>query len=151
MFRAWQFFKTVIGIIFRHPVTGTTMIPILPDGQIVLVRRRDTGQWSLPGGMVDWGEEIATTARREIVEETGLEMIKIRRLVGVYSTPNRDPRIHSISVLIEVEVRGTFNIGDTLEITDVKSFLPEELPLGNLAHDHDRQLQDYLQGVTTVA
>jgi 8-oxo-dGTP diphosphatase len=151
MLRAWQFFKTVIGIIFRHPVTGTTMIPILPDGRIVLVRRRDTGQWSLPGGMVDWGEEIATTARREIAEETGLEMIKIRRLVGVYSTPNRDPRIHSISVLIEVEVRGTFNVGDTLEITDVKSFLPEELPLGNLAHDHDRQLQDYLQGVTTVA
>jgi 8-oxo-dGTP diphosphatase len=151
MLRAWQFFKTVIGIIFRHPVTGTTMIPILPDGQIVLVRRRDTGQWSLPGGMVDWGEEIATTARREIAEETGLELIKIRRLVGVYSTPNRDPRIHSISVLIEVEVRGTFDISDTLEITDVKSFLPEELPLGNLAHDHDRQLQDYLQGVTTVA
>jgi 8-oxo-dGTP diphosphatase len=151
MFRAWQFFKTVIGIIFRHPVTGTTMIPILPDGRIVLVRRRDTGQWSLPGGMVDWGEEITTTARREIAEETGLEMIKIRRLVGVYSTPNRDPRIHSISVLIEVEVRGTFDISDTLEITDVKSFLPEELPLGNLAHDHDRQLQDYLQGVTTVA
>lgn len=151
MLRAWQFFKTVIGIIFRHPVTGTTMIPILPDGRIVLVRRRDTGQWSLPGGMVDWGEEIATTASREIAEETGLEMIKIRRLVGVYSTPNRDPRIHSISVLIEVEVRGDFNVSDTSEITDVKSFLPEELPLGNLAHDHDRQLQDYLQGVTTVA
>ncbi len=35
MGRYWRFISTVIGIIFRHPVTGTTIIPILPDGRIV--------------------------------------------------------------------------------------------------------------------
>jgi 8-oxo-dGTP diphosphatase len=151
MLRAWQFLKTVIGIIFRHPVTGTTIVPILPDGRIVLVRRQDTGQWSLPGGVVDWGEDIETTARRELTEETGLELIKIRRLVGVYSSPDRDPRLHSITVLLEIEARGTLAVVDRLEISDVRAFLPADLPLGNLAHDHDRQLQDYLKGLTTVA
>jgi 8-oxo-dGTP diphosphatase len=151
MFRAWQFIKTVIGIIFRHPVTGTTIIPILPDGRIVLVRRRDTGQWSLPGGMVDWGEDIATAAHRELAEETGLELVRIRRLVGVYSAPDRDPRIHSITVAIEADVRGKLAVKDTLEISEIQAFFPAELPLTNLAHDHERQLKDYFEGLTVLA
>lgn len=151
MLRSWQFFKTVTGIIFRHPVTGATIVPILPDGQIVLVRRQDTGQWGLPGGIVDWGEEISTTIRRELAEETGLELLKIRRLVGVYSSPDRDPRLHSISVLVEAEVQGALGVKDTLEISEAKAFAKDDLPLGNLSHDHDRQLQDYLKGMTVLA
>ena len=151
MRRAWQFITTVLGIIFRHPITGTSIIPILPDGRIVLIRRRDTGQWGLPGGMVDWGEDILTTACRELAEETGLELLKIRRLVGVYSAPDRDPRIHSISVVVEAEVQGTLKVQDTLEIFEAQAFSPDALPLGNLSHDHDQQLQDYLNGLTTLA
>ena len=151
MRRTWEFFQTVLGIILRHPVTGATILPILPDGKIVLVRRRDTGKWSLPGGVVDWGENIATTVRRELAEETGLELQLIRRLVGVYSSPDRDPRMHSISVLVEVEALGNFKIKDTREVLEVRAFIPEELPLGNLSHDHDRQLKDYFNGLTTLA
>jgi ADP-ribose pyrophosphatase YjhB (NUDIX family) len=151
MRRSWQFVQTVLGIIFRHPVVGTTIIPILPDGQIVLVRRRDTGQWGLPGGIVNWGEDIPTTVQRELAEETGLELVKICRLVGVYSAPDRDPRLHSIAVLLEVQAQGTMAVEDTLEISDVKAFSPADIPKGNLSHDHDRQLQDYLNGTMTVA
>ncbi len=151
MRRAWQFITTVLGIIFRHPITGTSIIPLLPDGRIVLIRRRDTGQWGLPGGMVDWGEDILTTVCRELAEETGLELLKIRRLVGVYSAPDRDPRIHSISVVVEAEVQGTLKVQDTLEIFEAQAFSLDALPLGNLSHDHDQQLQDYLNGLTTLA
>ena len=151
MRRAWQYIQTVLGIIFRHPVTGATIIPVLPDGRIVLVRRRDTGKWGLPGGMVDWGEDIPTTAYRELVEETGLELLKIRRLVGVYSAPDRDPRIHSISVVMEAAVGGTPAVRDTLEISEAQAFLPTALPFGNLSHDHERQLQDYLNNLTIIA
>lgn len=151
MLRLWQFFQTVLGIIFRHPVTGTTMIPILPDGRIVLIRRHDTGKWSLPGGIVNWGEDIPTTIERELEEETGLNVVKIRRLVGVYSAPDRDPRIHSISILIEVEVQGTMKPKDTLEVSEVEAFAIGSLPKGDLSHDHDRQLQDYLNGISAIA
>lgn len=149
--RFWQFVSTVIKIIFRHPVTGTTMIPVLADGRIILVRRRDTGKWSLPGGIIDWGEDIATTINRELKEETGLEVTAIKRLVGVYSAPNRDPRLHSISILIEIEAQGEIKVRDTLEITEAKAFTPDSIPIGNLSHDHDRQLQDYFQGLTIIA
>jgi 8-oxo-dGTP diphosphatase len=151
MGRIWQYLKTVIGVIFRHPIPGTTLIPILPNGQIVMIRRRDTGQWGLPGGLIDWGEDIAAAAKRELKEETGLELVKICRLVGVYSSMQRDPRIHSISILVEVEAQGTLGVQDTLEIVQVQAFTPKDLPLGNLSHGHDQQLGDYLKGLTVLA
>ena len=150
MLRLWQILQTVLGVLFRHPLTGTTIIPRLPDGRIVLVRRSDNGLWGLPGGLVDWGEDIATAARRELKEETGLELVKIRRLVGVYSAPDRDPRVHSICVAVEVEAAGTMKVQDTLEISEVQAFELTSLPGDKLSHDHDRQLQDYLSGQTIL-
>ncbi len=147
----WRFGQAVLGILFRHPITGTSIIPILPDGRIVLIRRRDDGRWALPGGMVDWGEDIPNTVQRELMEETGLELVKIRRLVGVYSAPDRDPRIHSICIVVEAEVQGIMEIQDTLEAMEIQAFPLNSLPPGEMSHDHTRQLQDYLQGLTTLA
>ncbi len=151
MGQLWHFAQTVLGIIFRHPVTGTSIIPLLPDGQIVLVKRRDNGKWALPGGMVDWGEDIETTVQRELEEETGLKLAKVRRLVGIYSSPERDGRVHSICVVVEVDAIGAMQIQDPREVLDIKAFPPESIPIGTLSHDHDRQLQDYFNGQTTLA
>ena len=147
----WRFGQTVLGIIFRHPIPGTSIIPILPDGQIVLIRRRDNGRWALPGGIVDWGEDVPSAVRRELMEETGLELVNIRRLVGVYSAPDRDPRIHSICIVVEAQVQGKMEIHDTLEVMEIQAFPLNSLPPGPLSHDHDRQLQDYFKGLTTLA
>jgi ADP-ribose pyrophosphatase YjhB (NUDIX family) len=151
MQRLWQFGQTVLGFIFRHPITGTSIIPILPDGEIVLIQRRDNGKWALPGGIVDWGEDITTTVRRELAEETGLELGKIRRLVGVYSAPDRDPRIHSICIVVEAEVQGRMQVQDTLEVMGIQAFSRRSLPLDQLSHDHTQQIQDYFDGLTTLA
>lgn len=151
MGRLWHFVQSVLGILFRHPVTGTSIIPVLPDGRIVLIQRSDNRKWALPGGMVNWGETIETTLCRELKEETGLELTHIRRLVGVYSAPERDGRVHSICVVVEVEATGELQPKDEHEVLDVQAFDPTAIPLGELSHDHDRQLQDYFNGHTTLA
>ena len=151
MKRIWHFLKNAMGVILRHPVTGTSIIAKLPDGRIVMLRRRDNGLWSLPGGIVDWGEDLPTVVKRELMEETGLEVMKISRLVGVYSDFDRDPRMHSICVVVEVEATGSMKITDPLEVMELSAFYPEAIPLGNLSHDHDRQLRDYFNGLTTLA
>jgi 8-oxo-dGTP diphosphatase len=141
----------ILGLIFRHPVPGTSIIPILPDGRIVLIRRRDTGQWALPGGMVNWREDIPRTIRRELAEETGLQLVKIRNLVGVYSAPDRDPRLHSICVVVAAEVRGEIRVRDKLEISEAKAFRAENLPrLEEFSYDNGQQLKNYLDGVTVL-
>ena len=60
-----------------------------PTGQCVLLTRRsDNGRWCLPGGAMDPGESAAECCAREVLEETGL-VVRVDRLVGVYSTPHR--------------------------------------------------------------
>ncbi|MGB7086105.1 MAG: NUDIX hydrolase [Phormidesmis sp.] len=143
--------RTLLGLLLRRPIVGTSIIPQLPDGRFVLIRRRDNGLWSLPGGIIDWDEDIATAAARELSEETGLTLTSIDRLVGVYSAAGRDPRFHSVCVVLAAQADGSFNILDEAEVMDVRAFHSHELPSGRLSHDHAQQLQDYFAGKTVLA
>ncbi len=143
--------RVLLGLLLRRPIVGTSIIPRLPDGRIVLIRRRDNGLWSLPGGIVDWDEDIATAAARELTEETGLTLKSVGRLVGVYSAPGRDPRFHSVCIALEAQVDGSFNIADKAEVIEVQAFSCEALPTDKLAHDHTEQLKDYFSGKTVLA
>jgi 8-oxo-dGTP diphosphatase len=70
-----------------------------PQGRVLLIRRKNQpfkGAYALPGGFVDIGETVEAGCRREVREETGLEVDDLR-LVGVYSDPSRDPRGHTAS------------------------------------------------------
>ena len=67
-------------------------------GDIVLIRRKHEpfkDSYALPGGFVEVGETVEDACRREVKEETNLELYDMR-LVGVYSDPGRDPRGHGI-------------------------------------------------------
>src|SRR5436190_11343490 len=69
--------------------TGCSAFILDPMGERVLMTRRaDNGQWCLPGGAMEAGESLSETCIREVWEETGL-VVRIMRLVGVYSTPHR--------------------------------------------------------------
>jgi 8-oxo-dGTP pyrophosphatase MutT (NUDIX family) len=57
------------------------------SGAVLLQRRRDTGQWALPGGAQDIGETAAQCAVRECLEETGI-VAEITGFLGVYSNPD---------------------------------------------------------------
>lgn len=147
----WRHLRTAMRLLLRHPIPSVAVLPILPDGRIVLFRRVDNDRWSLPGGIIDWGEDVPTAAERELEEETGLRLVSIRRLLGVYSSPQRDPRTHSINVSVVADVEGEIQVLDPLEVSEVYAFTREELPFGYLAHDHEQQLRDYLAERTVVA
>ncbi len=147
----WRYLRAAMRLLLRHPIPSVAVVPVLPDGRIVLVRRVDSDRWALPGGMVDWGETVEETAIRELEEEAGLEIVRLQRLIGVYSSPERDPRSHSIAVTVAAEVRGEPRIGDPLEISEIHAFAAEELPFGYMAHGMEAMLRDYLEGRTVVA
>lgn len=54
-----------------------------------------------------------------------MNLVKIKRIVGIYSEAFRDPRVHSIAVSVEVEAEGTFQVEDTLEIEEARAFTVE--------------------------
>lgn len=63
---------------------GAQIAVVRDDGCLLLVRRCDDGYWSLPGGYMHLGENVAYTALRETLEETGLQ-VALERILGVMS------------------------------------------------------------------
>ncbi len=110
-----------------------------PGRPIVLIERRNPPPgYALPGGFVDVGETVEQAARREALEETGLE-VSLTRLLGVYSDPARDPRLHTASVVYVGEARGEPRAGD--DAARIRITTLDDLPA--LAFDHARILADY--------
>jgi 8-oxo-dGTP diphosphatase len=52
---------------------------------------------------------------------------------------------------VEAEVAGKMTIKDSLEVMEIQAFPLSSLPQPDMSHDHSRQLQDYLNGLTTLA
>ena len=89
------------------PLLAADCVVIDAKGRLLLIRRGNPpfqGQHALPGGFVEVGESVEDACRRELMEETGLEVGKIE-LVGVYSDPSRDPRGHTCSVAFLARVK----------------------------------------------
>jgi len=53
-------------------------------GKILLQHRTDEDNWCIPGGVMEMGEKFEETVRREVLEETGLELRNLT-LFGIYS------------------------------------------------------------------
>src|SRR5580765_2008208 len=87
-------------LILRRPVVGVAIAASAPDGRWVLIRRVDTGTWALPGGTLEWGETIRELISRELLEEAGVKVRAIVKLVGVYSHPDRDSRFHGVTIVV---------------------------------------------------
>jgi 8-oxo-dGTP pyrophosphatase MutT (NUDIX family) len=115
-------------------------------GRLLLQQRSDGGQWGLPGGSVEVGESLVQAVRREVVEETGLD-VRVKRLIGVYS----DPRLqivrypsgmvwHYINVCFECAVRGgALRTSD--ETLDLCYVSPRRLPR-TLLPNHRVRIRD---------
>lgn len=98
-------------------------------------RRGRMSGWTLPGGGIDPGENPEHAAKREVLEETGLEA-KIGKLIGVDSRVFRreevpegiDPQLHTIRIIY----RGTVKDGPLINEADGSSDEARWVPLGEL-------------------
>lgn len=117
---------------------------IVMNEKIVLVKRKNPpfeNCFALPGGFVEYGEKTENAILREIKEETNLNC-KVKKILGVYSDKERDPRWHVISIVYELEVlNGKIKAKD--DAKEVKFFPLNKLP--ELAFDHEKILKDYLK------
>jgi 8-oxo-dGTP diphosphatase len=73
------------------PVVGVGAV-IVRDGRAIIIKRANEpyqGQWSIPGGRVELGESLADAVRREMREETGLE-VKVGPIIDVFERIQHD-------------------------------------------------------------
>lgn len=108
---------------------------------ILLIERKNPPYgWALPGGFVDVGESLERAAVREAAEEISLPVV-LTDLLGCYSDPSRDPRMHTTSAVYIAEASGTPRAAD--DAANVQIFPVDALP-DALAFDHGVILADYL-------
>lgn len=83
-----EFFRAVRPLVGHAPLIlpGTMTAVVDAAGRLLLMRRADSGQWWLPAGFIDIGENAAHCAAREVAEETGIT-VAVERIVGIYSGP----------------------------------------------------------------
>lgn len=133
------------GEVYRDPSLTVDGI-IEKDKEVLLIRRRDPpyqGEYALPGGFVDYGESVEDAVMREVKEETGLKT-EINKLIGVYSSPDRDPRGHMITTAFSLEIKkGSLRSGSDAE--EAEFFDLDSLP--TLAFDHSEIIEDYISNL----
>lgn len=112
---------------YLNPAPGAGVV-LLRDNKVCLVRRKfepKQGQWSLPTGFMEWDEDVAETAAREALEETGLEVA----LQDVYAVESGilPPDIPVLVVFYRAtETGGQLQAGD--DAAEVGFFALDELP-----------------------
>lgn len=66
----------------KHSVSVAGIV-IRDDERVLVIRRDDNGRWEAPGGVLELDESFEDGVRREVLEETGLN-VTVQRLTGVY-------------------------------------------------------------------
>jgi 8-oxo-dGTP diphosphatase len=119
---------------------------------VLLVKRGESpfeGMWAIPGGFKRPAETLDEAAKRELVEETGVDAASMLAQFGAYGDPGRDPRMNVVTVGYLAVIR---DVGELVAGTDaaeaalvpVSDVLEERR---ELAFDHLRIVRDAIERV----
>jgi len=116
---------------------------VVKDEKVLLIKRGKEpfkGHYALPGGFLNYGETLEECVVREMQEETGLKT-EVIGLVGVYSSPDRDPRGHFVTAVYHLRpIGGSLKAGD--DAAEAEWIPLDKLP--SFAFDHGKIVQDFL-------
>ena len=92
------------------------------------------GQWALPGGFINMDEDLHEAVKREIEEETGLNLTGFEQL-RTFGKPDRDPRHRTVTVAFYIFVDQCYDVKGMDDAMNAKWFSIHELP--QMAFDHE--------------
>jgi len=121
-------------VAYANSVPGAEAIVFDDDDRILLGRRRFEPRavyWDLPGGFLHEGEEPLAGLRREIREETGLE-IEPPRFLGLWNEPYDGRTVLCLAWV--ARARGVPRAAD--DLAELRWFAEDELPWDELAFTH---------------
>ncbi|RLD47116.1 MAG: NUDIX hydrolase [Bacteroidetes bacterium] len=132
---------------YKYPRVATTVdAAVIIENRILLIKRGNEpfkDKWALPGGFVETDETLLEAAKRELEEETGVEINDLQQF-RTYDAINRDPRHRTIStVFLSIDSSDRtleLNAGD--DAAEALWWNINALP--QLAFDHQKIVNDIL-------
>ncbi len=131
----------------------STHVLLRDDGGRVLLVRHVEGRWQLPGGAIEPGERPSDAARRECLEEAGIE-VELGRIIGVYGgegyeiTYANGDRAAWVATYFEGRITAGEPVPSDDETDDVGWFAPDELDALPQTDAARMTLRDLLDGVS---
>lgn len=132
-------------------LVGAVTIILNDKNKILLQKRKSTsyGMWGLPGGLMELGESTEDTARREVLEETGLIVGKLN-LIDVFSgadnfvkVPNGD-EFYSVTVAYYTNEAIGNIVVDQSESLGLSFVNINKLP-ENIVKSHKKMINKFLE------
>ncbi|MGY2892673.1 NUDIX hydrolase N-terminal domain-containing protein [Deinococcus sp. UYEF24] len=114
------------------PLNGADAV-VMREGRVLLIRRRDSGLWALPGGLVDVGDTLAGAAVRELQEETGL-LGRAERYLGYFDSRRVGSRLRFQMFHHSFLVEAQGEPGPSNETFEAAFFAPDALPEMHFEH-----------------
>lgn len=118
---------------------------VIHNDKILLVQERSDQRWCMPGGWADVGEQPSEMVAREVLEESGFDVIA-KKVVGVYDA-NRDGRplefYHAYKIIFLCEITGG-EARPSIETLAVDFFDFKNLPPLSSSRTNERHLVDVL-------
>lgn len=118
-----------------HVVTSVVAVIIDNAGRVLLTRRNIPpfkGDWVMPGGKIDLGEQIVRAVKREVLEEVGLA-VEVQGLLDVFEhvTPGED-NYHFVILYYRCRPLSNSVIHNDLEVSEARWVHSEELSNYNM-------------------
>ena len=141
-------------VAYANPKPTATAVCVDDDGRVLLARRAvapAVGAWDLPGGFVDEGEHPLEALRRELREETGLD-VRVTRLIGMWMDRYGEPASGEppeVTLNLYFEATPTDDREPTLDPAEALGhawFSPDELPTDLSFPGHSGAVLDAWRG-----
>jgi ADP-ribose pyrophosphatase YjhB (NUDIX family) len=131
-------------------LVGSIVIVLDEKGRLLLQQRKQpSGFWGIPGGLMELGESVEDTAKRELFEETNLRAENLN-LINVYSGPNNyikaanDDEFYLVTTAFySNDITGDL-IVDEAESMDFRYYRPDQLPT-NIVKSHALVLEEFME------
>ena len=114
-------------------IVGAAVIILDRENKLLLYHRKDNQHWGLIGGSMEIGESLAETAKREVLEETGLTLNELNwfdLFSGeelIYELPHGDVVVNVVAVYTSWKYKGQLMVNPT-EGSELRFFRLDELP-----------------------